>query len=61
MRNAIPAIVMAIIIAMYSFGLITSKYAAKHQCQETVDWAIQTTSDELLQYCEEKMEEKNCK
>lgn len=31
------------------------------QCQETVEWAIQDTSDALQTYCEEQMEKKGCK
>ena len=52
-------------VAIYTIALIFAhivelRHYAK-QCQETVEWAIQDTSDTLHTYCEEQMEKKGCK
>lgn len=52
-------------VAIYTIALIFAHIIElRHygkQCQETVEWAIQDTSDALHTYCEEQMEKKGCK
>lgn len=54
-KQTIIAIIITV-IAMWIAHRIDIKTYEK-MCQESIDWAIQDTSDTLLAYCEEKIEQ----
>ena len=56
MKNLIASIIIALGMLISSAMIISHD---KAQCKETVDWSIQATSDELLQACEERIDQLN--
>ena len=54
-KQTIIAVIITV-IAMWIAQWMDMKTYEK-MCKESIDWAIQDTSDTLLTYCEEKIEQ----